>query len=1527
MGKNFVLGIFLIISFIILIFSFFKSDYFFSKVKNNIEKSIQTTMHGICRISNVSGDIRNHLVLKDVYIYSDLLSMTRKEPVFYAEKINLKYSLFEILGDEKTSMVMDIEKSLTRIIFDKDGWNLVKLLKKKKSNLSQISSKFNFKDSKIVFVENRNAQKKEIYFKKVSGIVENSENMTQIHLEGFDEFYSDTIVTYDQISKEKSHKFDLSVKNGVLKQYGNYIFGVSPEKVNFRSGNFDFIMNIDSSFYDRDIGGEIKLTDAVMFIPKLGETKVNAEVIIEKETNKILKGTVEYGKNIIEIVDGEFDSEEMSVNFKGKDLLVEEFPFVKLKRFKKIDSIKGTLKYSSGKLNILSSIFIKHFVFMLNDLPGELQLSNIQCQVELLNDFLDLKSVEFFFRYSIFPLLFKFHIAGQIPESNITLLQVKGWFELLKTPLRFKIYNLNNKLSIISDNLDMQQNSLIIEYGGEFVRHYANLKVKLTFREFLQSLRFSCSEQTYNEYNLSKVIANNIGLGGEVEIRYMNDFHSRGVDFGRPEFSIYSKEIVLLKLGLTIKELLMRVKKNNKSIVFLPGKFMFHGKKINYSGRIERLREEDFYYFTFKCKNIDKLLLKEYLPEYADYIDNSADFSVVINYSGTLETGKIKMELLLNKPLIKGFFQTDKILINIVQQKIFDFKLESIRINGSKEADFSLKLDVDDSDFLNVLGGTGSVVFRKKENGKLPNGFLSKVNHFEGKFTFQDGNFSFEKTNLGLNIDKVGALTVETAGFLKLSSKNKYSFEFSGKGRKDISGLSTDILNNDGKNIGFSFKASGNEKKITTLGSVNLQNEENKVIGSTDFEIKKNRIVFKNMIFNKMNIPALFSLDFDKFLKFNVKLKSFELENLQKIYPEMFPFDLKGKVSGRISYNFTKSSLNLSGKNITVGMNTYENVHVDMDVFLDKIKMRSFIAQSKNSFIIGRSVNNILEMKVKRLIFSEMCNIESGTLRIGKSHSSNEGFPIEGENLVLKFRDRKFKVKKLIGLAIKKDDSLALKNTIVVVDGNRLIINGIIGKNRVNIDVKMDKNSFSLRKLTGLKKFNGKLKVWGRFKITGKFPDVKYSTNMNWKTEGLRIGKSKKIFLKGKFKSNGNKYKIYNSQFDMFGNKGVIEGQFNFINGNRLERAVLSINAPKIEFNPEVKKLFSAFGIPLPIKKARGGIKIGIIWNKDADNLLHGNIKVNDMVLKGIVENRTSLKIPKGWNLNVKVDFVDNITVETSRMHVYMNGDLVIKGKDGQGWLSGNMKILKKSKFYYINNEFEIVSGYYNFFNLESSLDSKKKNFKNSGELKYVNQFQISKITRNVEFKDYIYTDAKKKVLDFEDNFLYIKSYTKIGRYIIYIEVSKREEKAETRLYSTPSLTQREIIAILLTGNDTLVSSGRISSDDIYSDDKIINIIGSDIQNQFLYKVAGKLRKKLKFDEFRVYSDLRDDSGLPSTKLSIGKYVSPKTMLLYKKSFSNNDRDFLGLDYDLNKNLKLNSEIGTQGDEVKFGIQFDKTFK
>ncbi len=1484
-------------------------------------------MHGICRISHVSGDIRNHLVLKDVYIYSDLVSMTRKEPVFYAEKIDLKYSLFEILGEEKTSLTMDIEKSLTRIIFNKDGWNLVKLLKKKKSNLSKISSKFNVKDSKIVFVENRNAMKKEIYFKKVSGFVENSEKNVQIHLKGLDEFQSDTIVTYDQVSKERSHKFDLSVKNGVLKQYGNYIFGVNPEKVNFRSGKFDFIMNIDSSFYDRDIGGGINLFDAVMFIPKLGETKVNAEVKFEKDTNKIVKGTVKYGKNLIDITDGEFDSEEMIVKFNGKDLLVEEFPFVKLKNFKTIDNIKGILKYSSGKLNIISNIFISHFKFMLNDFPGNILLSNIQCEVELINDFLDLKSVDFFFRYSIFPLLFKFHIAGQIPESNIMLSQIKGWFELLKTPLKFKIFNLNNKLSIISDNLDMQQNSLIIDYGGEFVRHFANLKVKLSFREFLQSLRFSCSEEVYNEYNISKVISNNIGLGGEVEIRYLNDFHSRGVDFGRPEFSVYSKEIVLLKLGLTIQELLMRVKKYKKSIVFLPGKFIFHGKKIKYNGRIERSGDEDYYYFSFKCNNIDKAIIKEYLPEYADYLDTSVEFSIVVDYSGTLENGKVKIIILMDKPIIKGFFHTNQILINIVQKDVFDFKLESIRVNGNRDADFSLKLDVDENDFLKTLGGTGTVVFNKTDKSKSLNGFLSKINHFEGKFTFQDGNFSFEKTNLGLDIDRVGSLTVETAGFLKLTSKNKYSFEFSGKGRKNISDLSTNLLDNNGKNLGFSFKASGNEKKITTHGSVNLQNEKNKVIGSTDFEIKKSKIVFKNMIFNKMNIPALFSLDFEKFLQFNVKLKSFDLENLQKIYSDMFPFTLSGKVSGLINYNFTKSTLNLSGKNITVGTNSYENVHVDMDVFLDKINIRSFLAQSKNSYIIGRTVNDVIELKVKRLSFSEMFNIESGILRMGKSHGSETGFPIEGENLVFTFKNRKFNVKKLIGIAFKKKDSLVLKNTIVVVDGNRLIINGIISKDRVNIDAKLEKNTFSVRKLTGLKNLNGKLKIWGKFIIAGKFPQVMYSTDMKWETEDLRIGKNKKILVKGKLKSKGNKFKIYDSEFNIYGNKGTVEGQCDFENGNQLVRSVLSINAPRVEFNSGTKNLFDSFGVPLPIKKAKGGLKFGIIWNRDKENLLHGNIKVTNLVLKGIVENKTSLKIPPGWNLNVKIEFKDNITIETSRMNVFMNGDLEIKGKNGQGWLSGSMKIQKKSKFYYINNEFEIISGYYNFFNVESSMGDREKKFVKSNGSKDLINPSVSTYSRNVEFKDYIYKDSKKKILDFEDNFLYIKSYTKIGRYIIYIEVSKREEKAETRLYSTPSLTQREIIAILLTGNDTLLSSGRISSDDIYSDDKIINIIGSDIQNQFLYKMAGKLRKKLKFDEFRVYSDLRDDSNLPTTKLSIGKYVSPKTMLLYKKSFSNKDKDFLGLDYDLNKNLKLNSEIGTQGDEVKFGIQFDKTFK
>jgi disulfide oxidoreductase YuzD len=307
------------------------------------------------------------------------------------------------------------------------------------------------------------------------------------------------------------------------------------------------------------------------------------------------------------------------------------------------------------------------------------------------------------------------------------------------------------------------------------------------------------------------------------------------------------------------------------------------------------------------------------------------------------------------------------------------------------------------------------------------------------------------------------------------------------------------------------------------------------------------------------------------------------------------------------------------------------------------------------------------------------------------------------------------------------------------------------------------------------------------------------------------------------------------------------------------------------------------------------------------------------------------IKLPQFFSVDLKLDFADKIIVKNSNMNLKLQGKVVFKGSGSNIWWRGKFVIKKSSKLYYSGHEFRILEGYYK---LSKFNDIRKKCSLNLKDNYVVNKENQNKKTETfhptISFKldtsHKVSSDDKLYAFDEVSNF-YLKAYTKIGMYLVYIEIRNNGKNKKTLLYSAPSLRKEEIIGLLMSGNDSYISKKNVSIDDIYSQDDVFNTIGTDIENRFLYSLTKKIDRKFSLDEFRFIStDLPDEADEKTTLLSVGKYLNHKTLFRYQKSLDKANHYF-NLDYDLNKNFRVNSRYDLHDGDVRWEVQFNKAFK
>jgi|GEM_PF-2890566 len=254
-------------------------------------------------------------------------------------------------------------------------------------------------------------------------------------------------------------------------------------------------------------------------------------------------------------------------------------------------------------------------------------------------------------------------------------------------------------------------------------------------------------------------------------------------------------------------------------------------------------------------------------------------------------------------------------------------------------------------------------------------------------------------------------------------------------------------------------------------------------------------------------------------------------------------------------------------------------------------------------------------------------------------------------------------------------------------------------------------------------------------------------------------------------------------------------------------------------------------------------------------------------------------------------------------LEVEILDDLLVRVKNSDLKLGGDMKLQGNLSSPRLNGELKIKQGYISF--LDKS-------------------FRISR-------GRILLVDSRG-----EDMILDIDAKTNIDDIEILLKVSGILTQPVMTLSSSPPLSEGEIISLLMFNkNYTGLTQGEL---EIVLREEIINLIAQGLSIRFLSQIENRVAESLGLDEFKIETiftnesgsefSLFPDFGLESLAFKLGKYFTNNFYLSYSMPILEMGLGDLELEYKLDENLTFSTKfdsLGLQNNEfeVKFELKYE----
>ncbi len=295
----------------------------------------------------------------------------------------------------------------------------------------------------------------------------------------------------------------------------------------------------------------------------------------------------------------------------------------------------------------------------------------------------------------------------------------------------------------------------------------------------------------------------------------------------------------------------------------------------------------------------------------------------------------------------------------------------------------------------------------------------------------------------------------------------------------------------------------------------------------------------------------------------------------------------------------------------------------------------------------------------------------------------------------------------------------------------------------------------------------------------------------------------------------------------------------------------------------------------LEINNASASIDVtGDVYNPDFLGNIYiprGKLGLNTSL---IPESSKSKPIFNSLKYKVNIEIPRNFWVKNAFLNAEMKGKCSLSGDLNNFKLEGGISTIQ-GKIFFKQRQFKIQNGEIKFGGVDNSLDP----------------------------------------------YIFVKSEGQVQSTKIYLTLQGNISNFKPQVYSTPPMSEGDIIALLTLGRD-LNSVSNSNTKDLFEDEVL-----EGLKNSYISALIGNsLSNALNVDELYLTSAFDKTTGKTQSYVRIGKYLSDKIFMAYEGTMSDDKDESYIFEYRLPKGFVFSIEFEQPEKNQNYGIRYDWKF-
>lgn len=329
--------------------------------------------------------------------------------------------------------------------------------------------------------------------------------------------------------------------------------------------------------------------------------------------------------------------------------------------------------------------------------------------------------------------------------------------------------------------------------------------------------------------------------------------------------------------------------------------------------------------------------------------------------------------------------------------------------------------------------------------------------------------------------------------------------------------------------------------------------------------------------------------------------------------------------------------------------------------------------------------------------------------------------------------------------------------------------------------------------------------------------------------------------------------------------KGKIEGFGNIDFKNALG---------KLDVHLKCEKLDLPF-MSLEINNASASVNLtGDVYNPVLYSNIYiprGKLGLNTSLFP---ESSNSEPIFNSFKYKVNVEVPRNFWVKNAFLNAEMKGKCTVSGDLENFKIEGGINTIQ-GKIFFKQRQFKIQNGEIKFGGVDNSLDP----------------------------------------------YIFVKSEGQVQSTRIYLTLQGNLSNFKPQVYSTPPMSEGDIIAMLTLGRD-LNSVSNSNTKDLFEDEVL-----EGLKNSYISALIGdQISSALNLDELYLTSAFDKTTGKTQSYIRIGKYLSDKIFMAYEGTMSDDKDESYIFEYRLPKGFIFSIEFEQPENNQQYGIRYDWKF-